>query len=248
MIKILLFKEFIYWNFIHSKNFISAVVNQVVFPVFLSPFYFTIKLISNSHCFNPDFSSYLNTIYFQSMELKQNVTAPVFVLKDIFGRSIDLNAYRDKKLLIAFFRHAGCPFCNLRVHNLTKAHEELKSKGMEMIFFFESKEAVLLRSIFHKEVSPIPLISDPEKIWYKAYGLENSTAKSTMSHITSFVQTAIKAKRTGVPMHLMADGESFSTMPAEFLLDKNLEIKKLHYSQDLNDRLDIDTIRAFANK
>lgn len=182
------------------------------------------------------------------MELKQNVTAPVFVLKDIFDRTIDLNSYRDKKLLIAFFRHAGCPFCNLRVHNLTKIHQELKDKGMEMIFFFESKESVLLRSIFHKEVSPIPLISDPGKIWYKEYGLENSTGKSIMSHLTSFVQTAIKAKRTGVPIHLMADGESFSTMPAEFLLDKNLVIKKLHYSQDLNDRLDIQTIQAFAKQ
>lgn len=181
------------------------------------------------------------------MELKQNTTAPLFALKDIFSRMIDLNNYRDKKILIAFFRHAGCPFCNLRVHNLTKIHQELKDKGMEMIFFFESKEAVLLRSIFHKEVSPIPLISDPTKTWYKEYGLENSTSKSTLSHITSFVQTAIRAKRTGVPIHMMADGESFSTIPAEFLIDKNLIIKRLHYSQDLNDRLDIETIRAFAN-
>ena len=180
------------------------------------------------------------------MKLEKDVLAPYFKLNDIFNRMIDLRDYHDKKLLIAFFRHAGCPFCNLRVHNLKKVQPELKALGLEMIFFFESKEQVLLRSIFHKEVSPIPLIADPAKEWYAKYGLEESAGKSTMSHITSFVQTAIKAKVVGVPMHLMASGESFSTMPAEFLVEKGLVIKRLHYSDSLNDRLDIEEIRKFA--
>jgi len=115
------------------------------------------------------------------MKLEPNVKAPAFAVKDAFGRMIDLKTYSDKRILIGFFRHAGCPFCNLRVHALTKLQEELKSKGMEMIFFFESKESVLLRSTFHKEVSPIPLISDPEKKWYDAYGLEKSATISAKS-------------------------------------------------------------------
>ncbi len=180
------------------------------------------------------------------MKLENNLLAPVFNLKDIYGRMIDLNAYRDKKIFIGFFRHAGCPFCNIRVHALTKIHKELQTKGMEMIFFFESKENVLLRSTFHQEVSPIPLISDPEKKWYSAYGLENSGYKSAVSHITTFVQTAFKAKSLGVPIHMIADGESISTMPAEFLIDKGLVIKEVHYSERLNDRINIDKIRAFA--
>ncbi|MES2733447.1 MAG: redoxin domain-containing protein, partial [Bacteroidota bacterium] len=92
------------------------------------------------------------------MKLERNLLAPIFKLKDSFGRIIDLDEYRDKKVFIGFFRHAGCPFCNIRVHTLTKVHEELKAKGLEMIFFFESKENVLLRSTFHQEITPIPLI------------------------------------------------------------------------------------------
>lgn len=180
------------------------------------------------------------------MKLETNLKAPTFVLKDIFGRMIDLNSYSDKRIFLGFFRHAGCPFCNLRVHALTKVHEELKAKGMEMIFFFESKENVLLRSIFHKEVSPIPLISDPEKKMYAAYGLENSAYKSAVSHITQFVQTAYRAKKAGVPIHAMADGESINTIPAEFLIDKGLVIKKVHYSQGLNDRISMDIVKDFA--
>ncbi|MGK7392808.1 MAG: peroxiredoxin-like family protein [Candidatus Cyclobacteriaceae bacterium M2_1C_046] len=182
------------------------------------------------------------------MQLEKNVVAPLFNLKDVYDREIDLNAYRDKKVLLGFFRHAGCPFCNLRVHTLTRVHEKFKEKGLEMIFFFESKDRIILRSSFHQDVSPIPIISDPEKEIYRAYGLEGSFYKSTMSHITSFVQTALKANKTGVPIHPMADGESFNTMPAEFLLDKGLVVKELHYSQRLNDRMNVDVIREFANK
>jgi peroxiredoxin len=182
------------------------------------------------------------------MKLERNLAAPLFKTKDIYGRLIDLNDYYDKKVFLGFFRHAGCPFCNIRVHTLSKIAEELKDKGLEMIFFFESKEKVLLNSIFHKEVSPIPLISDPEKKHYQAYGLENSAYKATVSHISTFVQTAFKARSLGVPMHLMQDGESINTIPAEFLLDKGLMIKEIHYSERLNDRMDLDKIRNFAAK
>lgn len=180
------------------------------------------------------------------MKLELNCSAPVFQLKDVFGRLIDLNTYRGKKVMIAFFRHAGCPFCNLRVHMLSRANEELKNLGLEMIFFFESKERVILQSSFHKDVMPIPIISDPEKTWYDAYGIETSAYKSAMSHLGSFLQTLIKAKMKGLPVHPMADGESINTIPAEFLLDQNLIIRKLLYSQSLNDRIAVDEIRAFA--
>jgi len=182
------------------------------------------------------------------MILEQESKAPVFKIKDVFGRIVDLNAYTDKKVLICFFRHAGCPFCNLRVHALSKVHEVLKSKGLEMIFFFESKDKVILRSSFHLGVSPIPIISDPEKYWYDAYGLENSKLKSGISHMTSFVQTVLKARSQGLPIGLPTSGESLSTIPAEFLLDKGLVIRKLHYSQRLDDRMEISEIMAFAEK
>ena len=182
------------------------------------------------------------------MPLKENTKAPYFNLKDIYGRQIDLDNYRTKRFLLGFFRHAGCPFCNLRVHTLQKLYSELKPKNFEKIFFFESKENVILRSTFHQEVSPIPIISDPEKKYYAMYGLEPSVRKAVISHATSFAQTVVKASAAKVPVHMMADGESFSTMPAEFLIDKDCIIRKTHYSERLNTRMDVDDIRQFADK
>lgn len=180
------------------------------------------------------------------IELSLNVKAPIFNEKDAFDRPINLEDYKGKKVFIAFFRHAGCPFCNLRVHYLQKKHQELKEKGLEMIFFFESTKRVMLTSSFHREVSPIPLIPNPDKSWYETYGIEQSKTKSKSSHLTGFITTTIKAGLKGLPMHMPKSEESLSTMPAEFLLDENLIIRKLHYSQGLNDRMSIQHLYDFA--
>lgn len=180
------------------------------------------------------------------MRLTFNVPAPLFSLRDVFGRNVVLQDYRDKKILIAFFRHAGCPFCNLRVHALMKVESQLKAKGLEMIFFFESPERVILRSSFHQEVSPVPIISDPGKEWYVKYGLQPSFSGSAISHMTTFVHTVFKARNANVPLNLPASGESFSTMPAEFLIGKGLIVKDLLYSERLNERMDLAQIIRFA--
>lgn len=182
------------------------------------------------------------------MRLSLNVSAPRFCLKDVFGRTIDLANYEGKRVLIAFFRHTGCPFCNMRVHTLKKHANEFAARNLEMIFFFESKERVILRSTFHQGISPIPIISDPEKVWYGIYGLEESARKSLYSHLTSFIQTAIRAKLNNLPVHYMPDGESINTIPAEFLLDEKLIIRELKYSAHLNDRFSIQEIRDFIDK
>ncbi len=180
------------------------------------------------------------------IELPLNVTAPDFSLVDIYDREVTLSKYRGKKMFIGFFRHAGCPFCNLRVHFLQKQREMLQERNMEMIFFFQSSASLLKSSIFHREINPIPVIADPERVTYQTYGIEDSTLKSIQSHLTQFLVTAIRARQQKVPTHLMKSGESFGAMPAEFLLDEELIIRKLHYSNGLNDRMEIRHILDFA--
>jgi peroxiredoxin len=182
----------------------------------------------------------------ESINLTVNLPAPDFDLIDIFDRKIKLSDYRGKKVLIAFFRHAGCPFCNVRVYNLQKRVEEFRAKNLEMIFFFESTKETLLNHKFHREVNPIPLIADPEKIWYDKYGVETSAMKSAVSHVTSILQTAIRAKMKGLPVHTMEGSESINTIPAEFLIDEKGVVKKVHYARGLNDRMKLELIAQFA--
>ncbi|MGB3851822.1 MAG: redoxin domain-containing protein [Tunicatimonas sp.] len=181
-------------------------------------------------------------------KLPINSRAPYFCLNDVNDQPIDLEAFQGRKLLIGFFRHAGCPFCNLRVHNLVAIQDELKQLGLDMVFFFESDRAVLQASALHQNITSVPLIPDPTKDQFDAYGLESSGRKVTLGHITSFVQTTLQAKLSKLPVHLMKGSESFKTLPAEFLVDESGVIRELHYSQQLTDRIDLGLVREFAQR
>ena len=182
----------------------------------------------------------------ESINIELDHPAPPFELEDIYGRKIRLEDYRGKKVFIGFFRHAGCPFCNLRLKLMQKMKEELAENNLEMIYFFESRAERLLESKFHQKVNPIPIISDPDKIWYQIYGVQESLSRSLLSHLTEGIQTGIKAALAGLPMSYMKDKETIKTMPAEFLLDENLILRKLHYSAGLNDRMEVMDILKFA--
>ncbi|PIY08224.1 MAG: alkyl hydroperoxide reductase [Flexibacter sp. CG_4_10_14_3_um_filter_32_15] len=178
------------------------------------------------------------------MRLKTGQTAPLFSLEDIFGRKIDLSSYKDKnkKILISFFRNVACPFCNFRIHQLTKKNEKWKDK-LEMIFFLESKKEVVLRSIFHKEVSPIPIISDENKVLYQEYGVENSTFKTLSTFLSSKHRTTFNtAKKMGLSINSGEKG--ITIIPADFLLDENLTIMEAYYGKNIGDHLPFENIEA----
>ena len=72
------------------------------------------------------------------MKIKVGQLAREFEVEDINGKSIALDDYTGKKLLLAFFRHAACPLCNLRVHQLIQNYPDLQNRGVNILAFFES--------------------------------------------------------------------------------------------------------------
>lgn len=178
------------------------------------------------------------------MRLKIGQSAPLFSLEDIYGRKIDLSSYKNKnkKILISFFRNVACPFCNFRIHQLTKKNEKWKDK-LEMIFFLESKKEVILRSTFHQDVSPIPIISDEKRILYQEYGVEKSTLKWLTTMLSTENITILnKARKEGL---IINSGEKLiNTMPADFLLNENITIIKAYYGQSSADHIPFEDIEA----
>ncbi len=178
------------------------------------------------------------------MRLKTGQSAPLFSLTDIYDREIDLSSYKNKnkKILISFFRNVACPFCNFRIHQLTKKNEKWKEK-LEMIFFLESKKEVVLRSTFHQDVSPIPIISDEKKMIYQKYGIEKSTLKFLGTMLSSTHRATFNtAKEMGLAVN---SGEKLiTTIPADFLLDENLTIIEAYYGNNIGDHLPFEKIES----
>lgn len=178
------------------------------------------------------------------MKLLENQSAIDFTVTDIYGKELKLSDFKGKKIHLGFFRNVNCPFCNLRVHQLSKHAEIFEKQGLKTVYFFESKPEILLRSTFHEGISPIPLIGDPQRKIYSQYGVESSMLKMIK---TFFTKDAISDLKKGKALNLPQDKDATqSLMPADFLIDEQFRIKRAHYGYHLNDHIDIDEVKAFA--
>lgn len=180
------------------------------------------------------------------MKLYKNQPAIDFSVADIYGKQINLSDFKGHKIHLGFFRNVNCPFCNLRVHQLSKLNADFEAKDVKVIYFFESDSRLLLKSIFHQEISPIPLIGDPQKKIYAQYGVEPSVLKSIS---TLFSKDALKDIKAGSALHLPVEKDKQATqtlIPADFLIDEKFTIQTAHYGKHLNDHISIDEIKRFA--
>jgi peroxiredoxin len=180
------------------------------------------------------------------MKLHDHQPAIDFSVADIYGKKISLSDFKGKKIHLGFFRNVNCPFCNLRVHQLSKLNNAFEENDFKIIYFFESSSKLLLKSIFHQEISPIPLVGDPEKKIYQQYGVETSALKMIS---TLFVKGAMKDLKAGGALNLPTEKDKDATqtlMPADFLIDESFKIHKAHYGKNLNDHISIDDIKRFA--
>jgi peroxiredoxin Q/BCP len=180
------------------------------------------------------------------MKLHDHQPAIDFSAADIYGKKIQLSDFKGKKIHLGFFRNVNCPFCNLQIHQLSKLTDIFEKKDFKIICLFESDPKLLLRSIFHQEISPIPLIGDPEKKIYAQYGVEASALKMLS---TFFVKNTMKDMKAGgaLPLPKEKDKDATQTlMPADFLIDEEFNIRKAHYGKNLNDHISIEVIKRFA--
>ncbi|WP_338764255.1 redoxin domain-containing protein [Bernardetia sp. ABR2-2B] len=179
-----------------------------------------------------------------SQRLETGQLAPLFSLNDVYDREINLSDYKNKgkKILVSFLRNVTCPFCNFRLHQLTTKNDEWKDR-LEMIFFLEAKKSVILRSSFHQGISPIPIISDFERETYERYGTEVSTEKFNIT-MNSKEQMAVCTELVEKGFQIDSGELILHTVPADFLLDENLNIIKSHYGEDVQDYLPFHEIEA----
>jgi peroxiredoxin len=171
------------------------------------------------------------------MRLKEGQKAVDFEVKDILGNEISLSDYKGKKLLLSFYRYASCPLCNLRVNELIQYEPIFREKGMEMLAVFESpKESI--NEYVGKQNAPFPIIADPKRKLYKLYGVETSVLGTLRAFLkpSRFKEAMNKGFKAG-----KSEGAK-TLIPADFIIDANLNISKSYYGKDIGDHMPIEMI------
>ena len=181
------------------------------------------------------------TANFFNMKLIAKQKAPNFNMDNCFGGKINLKDYKGKRILLSFFRNSTCPFCSMRVLELSKHYEKFKAQNWELILVFESKKKIIERSSLHSSVKPIPLISDPEKELYRMYGLEPSAIAMLRTHLSKEMRKIkSEAKEIGIIPKEQEKGVTMNMMPANFIISPETQtIERAYYGKMAGDHIPI---------
>lgn len=175
------------------------------------------------------------------MRLKAGDKAIPFSAETIEGKTISLEQFAGKPLLLMFYRYASCPMCNLRLRDFAQHFPRLHVRGLEVVAFFHSP-AWDIRANAGKQHYPFHLVADPEFRVYRAYGVETSWPRFLLSMLLpSFYMDWIRSMRYGFWGGV---DWQMGKMPADFLIEPDGRIVKAHYGRDIGDHLPVTNVEA----
>ena len=102
-------------------------------------------------------------------KLKEGDPAPDFAGVDQYGKEVRLSDFSGKKLVLYFYPKDNTPGCTAEACNLRDHHEELNTKGYEVLGV--SADSVNSHVKFSEKFNlPFRLMADTNKEIIKAYG------------------------------------------------------------------------------
>jgi peroxiredoxin len=173
------------------------------------------------------------------MQLSTHQQAPNFIVKDVTGNIIRLEALRGKKVYIAFERNAGCPVCNLRVHMLLENANSFARNNIVVLLVYESSEQKMNEYLEGKSY-PFHFVADPDNRLYKTYYVGQSITKLLKSLFKGLLSKAIEGKKL-FNKSISQDGHT-ATIPSEFMVDERGKLSIVHYGRFIGDHLPVHTL------
>lgn len=177
------------------------------------------------------------------MRLTRDQSAPSFSVEDIDGKEQSIHHYQGKKLLLSFYRYAGCPLCNLRVHQLGQEASQLAAQGLHMVGIFQSP-AEHIREHIGQDKRPFPIIADPDHHLYALYGVQGSwlgmaRAMKRMGDMGRAIKLGILPGKPEGDIHMI---------PADFLINEQGKILCAYYGKDIGDHLPLSDISQILSR
>ena len=179
------------------------------------------------------------------MRLKIGDKAVPFSAETIAGKTVSLNQFAGKPLLLMFYRYASCPMCNLRLRDFAQHFPKLHERGLEVVAFFHSP-ARNIRANAGQRNYPFHIVADPQFKVYRSYGIETSWLRFLFSMaLPSFYVDWVRAMRYGIWGGV---DWQMGKMPADFLIAPNGLIVRVHYGREIGDHLPVTEVEAALNE
>jgi len=174
--------------------------------------------------------------------LKFNDPAPDLELLESDGTQVNLSSFWEKQVLIlAFTRHFGCPQCKEMVDTLSNAAPEIKSNGLELVFVTQGTPDVA--KAFCEERAPGQFcLADPERVAYRAYGLERATIWQTFLSWRVWQSNKRLKRERGWNTDFPPAGQDSMQLAGTFVIGMDGRIRLPYYYDNIADHPPVDLL------
>lgn len=153
--------------------------------------------------------------------------APLTVVTLDNGETRELSEfYKDKPLVLVFLRHFGCIFCREQIAGL-RPYADLNIIFVSMGKVNEAADFKVKMEI------PQPLISDPNKRLYEAFGLRRGSFRQVVNPVTT--RKGLTAFKAGHRPGMLKQDPWM--MAGVFRVDPDGEVTFSHYANDISDNM-----------
>jgi peroxiredoxin len=142
---------------------------------------------------------------------------------------------------LQFRRYAGCPVCNLHLHQVAQRIDDIKDAGIREVVFFHSEAEVMLPL---QGQLPFETVADPGFEVYKEFGVGRITWRNAWRGLTwRSWRSAARGLRAAPSLRsALGDGETKLGLPAEFLIARDGRILALRYGKYVDDHWSVDEL------
>lgn len=176
------------------------------------------------------------------MRITTGTTAPDFTAAVYARKPLTLSKLRGRKVWLAFFRYAGCPLCNLRVHQMIQRYPDWDAQRLAIVAVFQAPGDEVATHVGEQN-APFPIVCDPDEHLYRLYGLEASLAGYLSPKNMPLLAEALKEGFRPGPMH-----GTKTRLPADFLIDENGVVVDAFYAGHIGDHIPFERVDAFLRK
>lgn len=165
--------------------------------------------------------------------------APNATLDSVSGGQVTLSSlYAKGPTYVVFYRGGWCPFCNMQIHELSKAAPEFEKRGIQLVAISVDKPTEEAKTQAKHGV-PFTILSDPKMKALQAFHVVHTAGPDEQKVLTGF----------GIDLNAYS-GESHKSfsVPSIFLIDRRGMVRFQHIDEDFKTRPSVAQMLAVADR
>ena len=118
----------------------------------------------------------------------------------------------NQPVLLVFLRQFGCSFCREAISDLSKRRKKFEQHGVRVVFVHMAPDPLTAEKFFKKyKIHPVDHINDPEKIFYRAFGLGKTSGGQLLGLMNWIrgVEAGVLERHVFIDKHTALGGDDY---------------------------------------